>query len=172
MIITIHVDTTGLEAGQHYDGYIHLTSNGGNEDVHIELDTNAGDNLLLNYNFEDGLTHWYSTHDTANYTLETNGVSGSYCVKGTELNKGNLGRLYQDVTGRVKVGEEYKIAGWIKTEDVEGSIVIGLDYVLPSGWTPGDGFIKEIGHLCQKDAVLSGFYLILMQGMEQLGGMM
>ncbi len=38
--ITVHVDTTGLEAGKHYDGYIYITSNGGNEEVYIELDTN------------------------------------------------------------------------------------------------------------------------------------
>jgi len=40
--ITVHVDTSGLEAGQHYDGNIHVTSNVGDEDVYIELGTNAG----------------------------------------------------------------------------------------------------------------------------------
>ncbi|OYT62352.1 hypothetical protein B6U81_00995 [Thermoplasmatales archaeon ex4484_30] len=37
--ITVHVDTSGLEAGQHYDGHIYIISNGGNEDVYIELET-------------------------------------------------------------------------------------------------------------------------------------
>ena len=39
--ITVHVNTSGLQYRQHYSGYIHITSNGGNEDVYIELDTNG-----------------------------------------------------------------------------------------------------------------------------------
>ncbi len=39
--ITVSVDTSELTPGQHHDGYIHITSNGGDEDIYIELDTNA-----------------------------------------------------------------------------------------------------------------------------------
>jgi PKD repeat protein len=102
-------------------------------------------NLLVNPGFEQGLGHWNSTGGSAKYIWDNMG--GDYCIKGIETNKWNLGRLYQDVTEKVEVGERYKIGGWLKTENVEGSVVIGLDYVLPSGWTPADGYIKEIGHV-------------------------
>jgi hypothetical protein len=105
-------------------------------------------NLLKNPDFEDKLLYWGDTKDSATYTAsDQEPYEGSYCTKGVEVHKGNLGRLYQDVTGIVKVGERYKIGGWIKTEDVVGNVVIALDYVDEYGWCPSDGYVKEIGHV-------------------------
>lgn len=103
-------------------------------------------NLVLNPGFECKLNFWSSTAGTATYTSVTDILhSGSYAVEGIELNQGSLGRLYQDVTGIVSPGDRYKIGGWIKTESVDGEIVIALDYVDGDGVSPGDGFVKEIG---------------------------
>jgi len=143
-------DYTGIDTDGDGIGDVPYSIPGGNNQDRYPL-VKSGDNfthnLLLNPDFEEGLLHWNSTQDTANYTLDTNATSGTYCVKGIEVNKWNLGRLYQNVTGKVEVGEEYKISGWIKTENVEGQAVIGLDYVLPSGWTPGEGYVEEIGYV-------------------------
>lgn len=107
----------------------------------------AQTNLLLNPDFEQGLTHWKQTGGSASYTAFSCSVSGSYCVKGVETNTGNLGRLYQDVTEKLEAGKKYKIGGWLKTENVEGATVIALDYVDDNGWTPEDGYVKEIGYV-------------------------
>jgi parallel beta-helix repeat protein len=105
-------------------------------------------NLLKNPDFEDQLLYWSDTKDSAIYTASDQEPHGGfYCAKGVEVHKGNLGRLYQDVTGIVKAGERYKIGGWIKTEDVVGKVVIALNYVDENGWCPADGYVKEIGHV-------------------------
>ena len=140
----------------------HSYSSAGNYDVTLTVTDNTGlkasvektitvykshipVNLLVNPGFEQGLGHWNSTGGSANYIWDNMG--GDYCIKGIETTKWNLGRLYQDVTEKIEAGERYKIGGWLKTENVEGSVVIGLNYVLPSGWTPADGYVKEIGHV-------------------------
>lgn len=99
--------------------------------------------------FEGGPTGWFVSEGTATYTLDTsNPHSGSFCAKGVEVNAGSLGRLYQDVTGRFIPGGKYVISGWIKTQNSQGQgVVVALDYVGSNGWTPGDGFVMEIGHV-------------------------
>ena len=106
------------------------------------------ENLAENPGFEQQLTYWSVSTGTATYTAESSTPhSGSYSAKGVELNEGSLGRLYQDVTGIVYAGERYKISGWIKTQNVAGWIVIALDYVASNGWTPADGYVREIGYV-------------------------
>jgi hypothetical protein len=105
-------------------------------------------NVVLNPGCENGLDFWSSTGGTATY--ESNSSirnAGSYSAKGIETNKDNLGRLYQDVTAIVSPGARYKIGGWIKTEAVDGAVVIALDYVGSGGWSPPDGYVEEIGHV-------------------------
>ena len=107
-----------------------------------------GINLLLNPGFEYGLSWWSSTGGTATYESDISiHHTGSYSVKGIETSKGNLGRLYQDVTEIVWPGHKYKIGGWIKTEGIDGRVVIALDYVDSGGWSPADGYVKEIGYV-------------------------
>ena len=117
------------------------------ESAHGEVEIELIENLLLNSNFEERLRYWYQTGGTADYSVDTCAVSGSYCVKGVEMEKSNLGRFYQNVTGKLEPGKTYKISGWIKTENVDGCVVIGLDYVDDTGWTPADGYVKEIGYV-------------------------
>lgn len=105
-------------------------------------------NLIPNPGFECKLNFWSSTGGTATYESDTIvHHTGSYSAKGVETNEGNLGRLYQDVTGIVSPGGIYKIGGWIKTEAVDGAAVIALDYVDSSGACPADGYVKEIGYV-------------------------
>ena len=104
-------------------------------------------NLLLNSGFENGLDSWNVTPGTAVYSIDSVSHSGASSVKGVEISPGNIGRLYQDVTGLVTPGNQYMISGWIKTFNVTGSVVIGLDYVTSSYYTPVDGYIAEIGHV-------------------------
>ncbi len=114
-------------------------------------------NLLLNPGFEDaefGLTGWDGTDGdggTSTYYPQESEIvpshSGFYSCRGEETEPENLGRLYQDVTDVTSPGTSYQISGWIKTEDVTGSVVIGLDYVGEGGGTPGDGYVMEIGHV-------------------------
>ena len=40
--VTVTIDTTGLALGQHYDGYISVTSNGGNTQVYVEVTIAGG----------------------------------------------------------------------------------------------------------------------------------
>jgi len=117
------------------------------EPAHGEVEIELIENLLLNSNFEEKLRYWYQTGGTADYSVDTYAVSGSYCVKGVEMEKSNLGRFYQNVTGKLEPRKTYKISGWIKTENVDGCVVIGLDYVNDTGWTPADGYVKEIGYV-------------------------
>jgi hypothetical protein len=104
-------------------------------------------NLVENPGFQTGtLDSWHTTRelnpeDTANWFAADCGRTDFYCAEGMEAEPGNLGRLYQDVTGKTVVGRTYKIGGWIATSNVEGAAVIGLDYVQPNGWTPGPGFL-------------------------------
>ena len=58
-----------------------------------------------------------------------------------------MGRLYEDVTGIVSPGARYKIGGWIRTQGVDGHVVIALDYVTSGGWSPAEGYVKEIGYV-------------------------
>jgi hypothetical protein len=103
-------------------------------------------NLVSNPGFEQQLVGWNTSSGSAMYVAETQFVHlGSYSAKGVETSSGSLGRLYQDVTNKVTPGQTYKIIGWIKTEGVSGQVVIALDYVMSSGWTPADGYVKEIG---------------------------
>jgi len=105
-------------------------------------------NLVENPRFEDELEHWSISEGTATYTADDSTLRSGLCsAKGIELNEGSLGRLYQDVTGLVSAGGKYKISGWIKTQNVVGWVVIALDYVASSGWTPGDGYVREIGYV-------------------------
>lgn len=105
-------------------------------------------NRVKNPGFEQKLDYWSISMGTATYTADTGDPrSGSYSAKGVELNEGSLGRLYQDMTGIVHAGRQYKISGWIKTQNVIGWVVIGLDYVDDFGVTPADGYVKEIGYV-------------------------
>ncbi len=104
--------------------------------------------LPFNPGFEQRLNGWSTSSGTATYTADQgNPYSGSYCAKGEESDEGSLGRLYQDVTALVSPGKQYRISGWIKTEAVVGYVVIALDYVGETGWSPADGYVKEIGYV-------------------------
>jgi len=119
-------------------------------EAHPPLQEPAGPwrNLIYNSRFEEGLAGWNTSSGSAIYTADDlDPHSGLYSAKGIEDASGSLGRLYQDVTGRTQPGKAYKISGWIKTEGVVGSVVIGLNYVNDGGWTPEDGFVQEIGHV-------------------------
>lgn len=108
----------------------------------------ASGNLITNPGFENGLAGWSTSQGSAVYSADlTTQNSGSYSAKGVETSTGSLGRLYQDVTGITSPGSQYQISGWIKTSSVVGEAVIGLDYVASSGWTPADGYVKEIGYV-------------------------
>lgn len=108
----------------------------------------VGANLVKNPGFEQQLDYWSVSMGTATFTADTgNPRSGSYSAKGVELQEGSLGRLYQDMTGIAHAGGEYKISGWIKTQNVVGWVVIALDYVAANGWTPADGYVREIGYV-------------------------
>ncbi len=103
-------------------------------------------NLIRNPGFERNIACWSSTDGTATYLKDNNNKhSGRRSAKGIETDTDNLGRLYQDVTSKCVSGNWYKISGWIKTQDVEGSVVIALHYVDATGATPGDGNVAEIG---------------------------
>jgi eukaryotic-like serine/threonine-protein kinase len=105
-------------------------------------------NVLANSGFENSLTSWSVVPGTATYTVDsTTKHSGASSVMGVETSSGNIGRLYQDVTGVLTPGQEYQISGWIKTSGVVGSVVIGLDYVDSNFYTPTDGHVNEIGHV-------------------------
>ena len=111
-------------------------------------------NLIRNPGFEAGLTEWHSTRfinpaDSATFDVtDGRSISGARSAVGVDTQPGNLGRLYQDVTDRMVVGRTYEIGGWIRTESVDGEVVIGLDYVRADGWTPGAGsYVWEVGHL-------------------------
>ncbi len=105
------------------------------------------ESIAQNSGFEYGLSSWYVSTGTAAYSAESmDPKNGTCCAKGVELNRGSLGRLYQDLTDIVQPGEKYKIGGWIKTQDVVGYVVIALNYVNNEGWTPADGYVKEIGY--------------------------
>jgi hypothetical protein len=105
-------------------------------------------NLIQNPGFEAELGWWSISGGTATYTVSSvNPKYGTYSAFGQEVNEGSLGRLYQDVTGIVSSGRKYKISGWLKTEGVAGYVVIALDYVTSGGWSPADGYVKEIGYV-------------------------
>lgn len=107
-----------------------------------------GNNILQNPGFENGLTSWTTTVGAAIYTADSSVVhTGRFSVRGVESQQGSLGRLFQDVTGRLIVGEQYTISGWIKTQDVVGAVgaIIILDYVDQVGAVPTDGNIVPIG---------------------------
>jgi len=107
-----------------------------------------GLNLIPNSGFEGGLAYWSISEGAAFYAYDDQQFhSGSRGALGLESQTGSLGRLYQDVTDKVMSGKKYKISGWIKTFNVEGSVVIALDYVASNGWTPADGYVKEIGYV-------------------------
>lgn len=108
---------------------------------------NPSVNLLVNPGFESGIYGWNFTKDSTTWAISSDSKVGSHSIKGTESNKSNLGRLYQNFTDRLIPGTRYKIGGWIKTQNVQGSVVIALDYVAANGWCPIDGYIKEIGYV-------------------------
>jgi pimeloyl-ACP methyl ester carboxylesterase len=105
--------------------------------------------LIDNPGFEGGIVSWSLSAGTAVYAVDsTVQHSGSFAAKGVETDPNSLGRLYQDVTGRLIPGREYVLSGWIKAEGVTGGgFIIGVDYVASGGWTPGDGYVAEIGHV-------------------------
>ena len=106
----------------------------------------AQSNLLINPDYENSLIGWTVTPGTGTYTIDSIHHSGSSSVKGVETTPSNIGRLYQNVTSVVIPGSQYKISGWMKTENVTGSVVIGLDYVNSQFYTAANGYISEIGH--------------------------
>lgn len=102
-------------------------------------------NILFNSGFEDNLNGWSTVPGTATYSIDTTTKhSGSSSVTGTETDGGDIGRLYQDLTGKLTVGAQYKISGWIKTSGVTGNAVIGFEYV--ETWYP-TGTFYEIGNV-------------------------
>ncbi|MCK4394654.1 carbohydrate binding domain-containing protein [Candidatus Bipolaricaulota bacterium] len=105
------------------------------------------ENLLVNSDFENGLYAWNQTRDGVSYRASTLSHSGNRSAEGIETYKYNLGRLYQDLTGNLIPEEQYKIGGWIKTQNVKGQVVIALDYVKRDGWCPLEGYVKEIGYV-------------------------
>jgi|GEM_PF-663726 len=107
----------------------------------------AQTNILPNSGFEDGLHSWNVTSGTGVYSIDSVHHSGASSVMGVETSAGSLGRLVQNVTGLVTPGNQYKISGWIKTNNVTGDVVIGLDYVASNNYTPLDGYIIEIGQV-------------------------
>ncbi|RLG55505.1 MAG: hypothetical protein DRN95_07785, partial [Candidatus Hydrothermarchaeota archaeon] len=40
--VTVNIDTSSLSQGQHYDGYLSVTSDGGSEDVYVEVTISGG----------------------------------------------------------------------------------------------------------------------------------
>jgi outer membrane protein assembly factor BamB len=102
-------------------------------------------NILSNPGFENTLDPWKVTSGSAVYSIDATSHSGSSSVKGIETASGSIGRLYQDVTGFAIPGDQYQISGWIKTSNVTGNVVIGLDYVTSGNYTAPDGYITEIG---------------------------
>jgi hypothetical protein len=107
----------------------------------------SGANLITNPGFESALLGWSTSAGTAVYYEDsTTSVSGCCSAKGVETSLGSLGRLYQNVTSITSPGSQYQISGWIKTENATGAVVIALDYIGIGGWTPGDGYVMEIGH--------------------------
>ncbi len=115
--------------------------------VFMSTATAVQDNLLPNPGFETDLNSWSLVPGTAVYTVDSaTKHSGSYSVKGVETSPGNIGRLYQDVTSIAAPGVQYQISGWIKTSNVTGAVVIGLDYI-SSYYTPVDGYVSEIGQV-------------------------
>lgn len=110
--------------------------------------TSTAPNLIANPGFENRLTGWSTTEGTTVYVPDSTIQHHGCCsAKGLEITQGSLGRLYQDVTGTTSTGNQYQISGWIKTSNVVGDAVIGLDYVGGGGWTPPDGSVMEIGRL-------------------------
>ena len=108
----------------------------------------SGTNLLINPGFENGLNGWSTSAGTAVYSRDLSTIhSGSSSLEGIETNTKSLGRLYQDITHITTPGNQYQISGWIKTSNVVGNAVIALDYVGAGGWTPVDGYVKEIGEV-------------------------
>lgn len=110
--------------------------------------TSTAPNVITNPGFENRLTGWSTTKGTAVFVPDsTTQHSGCCSAEELEITQGSLGRLYQDVTGLASPGDEYQISGWIKTSNVQGEAVIGLDYVGAGGWTPPDGYVMEIGRV-------------------------
>jgi len=113
-----------------------------------------GPNLLQNPGFEAMFTGWHSTRELTPGDSVSFGAdaavyrSGAHSARGTEVAIGNLGRLFQDVSQEAKAGRCYRIGGWIKTQDVQGNVVIGLDYVNAIGVTPAArSYVKEVGYV-------------------------
>jgi hypothetical protein len=103
-------------------------------------------NILINPGFENGLSSWKVSSGNAVYTIDTTTQhSGASSVMGVETSAYSAGRLLQDVTGVVTPGNRYMISGWIKTKNVTGNVVIGLDYITSTNYTATGGWITEIG---------------------------
>ena len=93
-------------------------------------------NLINNPGFESGMASWAVTSgyylNTAAYSPDsTVRHGGTFSVRGDEVNDGSLGALQQDLTGRLAVGRQYTLSGWIKTQNVSGGggAAVGLTYV-------------------------------------------
>jgi outer membrane protein assembly factor BamB len=107
--------------------------------------TGAQTNILTNPGFEGDLNGWSIVPGSATYIIDTaTKHSGTSAVMGIETNGGDIGRLYQVLTGKLTVGSQYKISGWIKTNGVSGNVVIGCEYV--ETWYP-TGTFYEIGNV-------------------------
>ncbi|HSW56835.1 MAG TPA: carbohydrate binding domain-containing protein [Dehalococcoidales bacterium] len=113
----------------------------------ISITTPVDVNLLINPGFENGLNDWANTGGSAAYEVVPGQPEGSFAVQGIESDSANLGRLYQVVTGSVTQGKNYRISGWIKTQNVAGGghVSIGLTHVDLNGQSPPAGSIMEIG---------------------------
>ncbi len=108
-------------------------------------------NLIVNSTFQDGLTGWSPSQQTAGYSLDVNTsiYSGCCSAMGTETGNTSIGLFYQDVSGVTHPGGSYRISGWIKTKDLVGVALIALDYVNSDAksFTPADGHVVEIGRV-------------------------
>lgn len=116
--------------------------------VLLALGSVACANVLQNPGFESGLDAWQTSAGSAVYTSDPSMPrSGLASVRGVEPNSGSLGRLFQDLTSLLVVGEQYTISGWIKTQDVAGGggASFGLHYVNANWATPADGHVKLLG---------------------------
>jgi hypothetical protein len=105
-------------------------------------------NLILNPGFEDGINAWHTSDGKVVFVPDVTTLhTGSQSIQGIETSVGSLGRLYQDVSRKLSSGNQCQISGWIKTSNVNGQAVIGLDYVALNGATPADGYVNEIGYV-------------------------
>ena len=149
--VRIATRLTGLSPNTTYHFRLVAGNNAGTTNgMDMVFNTISSNNLLQNPGFEAGLAGWSVSEGTATYVLDSSQPhSGLLCAKGTEIDAGSLGRLYQDVTAILTPGHQYIISGWIKSQNVTGGgAVVAVDYVGSTGWIPvPDGYVKEVGYV-------------------------